>query len=161
MFLCFYGNVFVTSFTVILRPLDYGTATRGNPGFNGFLDFVHRPVFLKLENTTFRKVHLFPSWGEEGKKELTAITGLVQLLRLPLSKWPKWVGIFPPSPEDGKRSTFPKVVFSSFKNTGRWTKSNNPVILRKWACYSVSRTSSTVRHHQILTRIVTSSLESD
>jgi hypothetical protein len=22
----------VTSFTVILRPLDYGTATRGNPG---------------------------------------------------------------------------------------------------------------------------------
>jgi hypothetical protein len=23
----------VTSFTVILRPLDYGTATRGNPGF--------------------------------------------------------------------------------------------------------------------------------
>jgi hypothetical protein len=33
MFLCFYGNVLVTSFTVILRPLDYGTATRGNPGF--------------------------------------------------------------------------------------------------------------------------------
>jgi hypothetical protein len=32
MFLCFYGNVLVTSFTVILRPLDYGTATRGNPG---------------------------------------------------------------------------------------------------------------------------------
>jgi hypothetical protein len=24
MFLCFYGNVLVTSFTVILRPLDYG-----------------------------------------------------------------------------------------------------------------------------------------
>jgi hypothetical protein len=33
MFLCFYGNVLVTSFTVILWPLDYGTATRGNPGF--------------------------------------------------------------------------------------------------------------------------------
>jgi hypothetical protein len=32
MFLCFYGNVLVTSFTVILRPLDYGNATRGNPG---------------------------------------------------------------------------------------------------------------------------------
>jgi hypothetical protein len=31
-FLCFYGNVLVTSFTLILRPLDYGTATRGNPG---------------------------------------------------------------------------------------------------------------------------------
>jgi hypothetical protein len=35
MFLCFYGNVLVTSFTVILRPLDYGIATRGNPGFSG------------------------------------------------------------------------------------------------------------------------------
>jgi hypothetical protein len=34
MFLCFYGNVLVTSFTVILRPLDYDTATRGNPGFS-------------------------------------------------------------------------------------------------------------------------------
>jgi hypothetical protein len=30
MFLCVYGNVLVTSFTVILRPLDYGTTTRGN-----------------------------------------------------------------------------------------------------------------------------------
>jgi hypothetical protein len=30
MFLCFYGNVLITSFTVILRPLDYGRATRGN-----------------------------------------------------------------------------------------------------------------------------------
>jgi hypothetical protein len=27
----------------------------------GFLDFVHRPVFWKLENTTFRKLDLFPS----------------------------------------------------------------------------------------------------
>jgi hypothetical protein len=33
MFLCFYDNVLVTSFTVILRPLDYGTATRGNQSF--------------------------------------------------------------------------------------------------------------------------------
>jgi hypothetical protein len=30
MFLCFFGNVLVTSFTITLRPLDYGTATRGN-----------------------------------------------------------------------------------------------------------------------------------
>jgi hypothetical protein len=33
MFLCLYGNVLVTSFTVILRPLDYGTATRRNQSF--------------------------------------------------------------------------------------------------------------------------------
>jgi hypothetical protein len=38
MFLCFYGNVLVTSFTVILRPLDYGTATRENPDFREALD---------------------------------------------------------------------------------------------------------------------------
>jgi hypothetical protein len=32
----------------------------------GFLEFVHRPVFYKLENTTFRKLDLFPSSGEGG-----------------------------------------------------------------------------------------------
>jgi hypothetical protein len=31
----------------------------------GVLDFVHRPVFKKLEN--FRKLDLFPSSGEVGK----------------------------------------------------------------------------------------------
>jgi hypothetical protein len=29
-----------------------------------FLEFVHRPVFSKLENTTFRKLDLFLSSGE-------------------------------------------------------------------------------------------------
>jgi hypothetical protein len=32
----------------------------------GFLDFVHRTVFKKLENTAFRKLSLVPSSGEEG-----------------------------------------------------------------------------------------------
>jgi hypothetical protein len=32
----------------------------------GFLDFVHRPEFYKQENTTFRKLDLFPSSGEKG-----------------------------------------------------------------------------------------------
>jgi hypothetical protein len=31
------------------------------------LNFVHRPVFWKLENTTFQKLDHFPSSGEEGK----------------------------------------------------------------------------------------------
>jgi hypothetical protein len=31
------------------------------------LDFFHRPVFKKEENTTFRKLDLFPSSGEEGR----------------------------------------------------------------------------------------------
>jgi hypothetical protein len=34
---------------------------------NGFVDFVHRPEFQVLENTTFRKLGLFPSAGEERK----------------------------------------------------------------------------------------------
>jgi hypothetical protein len=33
---------------------------------SGFLDFVHRLVFQKLESTTFRKLDLFPSWSGEG-----------------------------------------------------------------------------------------------
>jgi hypothetical protein len=47
----------------------------------GFLDFVHCPVFLKLENTTFRKQDVFLSSGE--------------LLRLAFSKGPNRVGVFP------------------------------------------------------------------
>jgi hypothetical protein len=31
-----------------------------------FQDFVHRPEFEILENTTFQKLDLFPSSGEEG-----------------------------------------------------------------------------------------------
>jgi hypothetical protein len=34
-------------------------------GFNGFLDFLHRPVCKRtLKNTTFRKLDLFPASGE-------------------------------------------------------------------------------------------------
>jgi hypothetical protein len=32
----------------------------------GFLDFVHRPEFYNQENTTLRKLDLFPSSGEGG-----------------------------------------------------------------------------------------------
>jgi hypothetical protein len=33
----------------------------------GGLDYVHRQVFYKLEDTTFRKLDLFPSSGEGGR----------------------------------------------------------------------------------------------
>jgi hypothetical protein len=39
----------------------------------GFFNFVHRPVFQKLENTTFRKLDLFPSSGEG--EEAPAVLG--------------------------------------------------------------------------------------
>jgi hypothetical protein len=31
----------------------------------GFLDFFHRPVFQRIENTTIRKLDLFPASGEK------------------------------------------------------------------------------------------------
>jgi hypothetical protein len=38
-----------------------------------FLDFFHRPVFERLENTTFRKLDLFSSSGEGGRHLLSWI----------------------------------------------------------------------------------------
>jgi hypothetical protein len=35
-----------------------------------FLDFFHRPVFFGSRNTTFRKLDVLPSSGEEGKRTL-------------------------------------------------------------------------------------------
>jgi hypothetical protein len=52
----------------------------------------------------------------------------VQWLRLAFSKGPDWVGVLP-SPEDGNRSGFRNVVFSSFYNTGRWTNFKTPTII--------------------------------
>jgi hypothetical protein len=49
----------------------------------GFLDFVHHPVFLKLENTTFQKLDLFLSSGE-GEKTPTQIGPLE---RANLNQW--------------------------------------------------------------------------
>jgi hypothetical protein len=51
------------------------------------------------------------------------------VLRLALSKRPNRVGVSLSSPEDGNRYSFQNVVFSSFENSGLWTKSRIPVIL--------------------------------
>jgi hypothetical protein len=65
------------------KPVIINQTSQGNYGFTrdnkktinrisffviatGFLDFVHRPEFYKQENTTFRKLDLFPSSGEGG-----------------------------------------------------------------------------------------------
>jgi hypothetical protein len=50
----------------------------------GFLDFLHRPVFQRLENTTFRKLDLFPSSGVGGGKTPTQL-GLLD--RANLNHW--------------------------------------------------------------------------
>jgi hypothetical protein len=57
----------------------------------GFLDFVHRQVFYKLENTTFRKLDVFPSSGE-GEKIPT------QLGPLERANLNHWTGKSPKNP---------------------------------------------------------------
>jgi hypothetical protein len=62
-----------------------------------------------LENTTFRKMDLFPTTGEGGE-DTNSVGPLRKGLRLALSKGPTRVGVSP-SPEDGNRSSFRNVVF--------------------------------------------------
>jgi hypothetical protein len=69
MFLCFYGNVLVTSFTVILRPLDYGTATRGNPGFR-----LHQPRSSGTKNGCP------PDWYIERSHLDSGVAGLTDMV---------------------------------------------------------------------------------
>jgi hypothetical protein len=42
----------------------------------GFSDFVHHPIFWKLEKTAFRKLDLFPSSGEGGGETPTLLDPL-------------------------------------------------------------------------------------
>jgi hypothetical protein len=57
-------------------------------------------------------------------------------LRLALSEGPNRVDVSFPSPEDGNENIFRNVVFSSYLDPRRWTKTRNPVIL----CYTHCRT---------------------
>jgi hypothetical protein len=55
---------------------------------------------------------------------------VVQWLRLARSKGPIWVGVSPPSPEDGRRTTFRNVVILYvYILSGRWTKSRRQLVL--------------------------------
>jgi hypothetical protein len=71
-------------------------------GTAGFLDFVHSPVFWRiLQNTTFRKLHLFPSSGEGlgdtySLGSFRELTSLVQRLRLALSNGPNRASVSHP-----------------------------------------------------------------
>jgi hypothetical protein len=82
-----------------------------------------------------------------GTLERAYLKRLVQWLGLTLFKGPNWVGVSPlhlrteTDPVSKtcvfyfvKTSSFRNAVFSSFYNTGRWTKSKNPVILTGIMC---------------------------
>jgi hypothetical protein len=68
--------------------------------------------YSKNHRNNFQKLDLFPSSGEEQE----APTVLGPLERANPNHWS-------PSPEKGNRCGFRNVGFSSFQNTGRWTKS--------------------------------------
>jgi hypothetical protein len=76
------------------------------------VDFAHRPDFC-----TTRK-----------HKVLETGSGSVLSPCLALSKGPNRVGVSLPSPEDGNRSSFRNVVFSSYLEFGTMDKPTNPVI---------------------------------
>jgi hypothetical protein len=46
------------------------------------LAFFHRPVFYRLENTTFRKLDLFPSSGEEAERFVLQVEAIMELLEV-------------------------------------------------------------------------------
>jgi hypothetical protein len=48
----------------------------------GFMDFVHRPAFYKLENTAFRQLDVFPSSCEEGGGKTPTQLGPVERANL-------------------------------------------------------------------------------
>jgi hypothetical protein len=89
-------NLLVTGFTQRYRRTKWNIDSKGfwrwciTLRITGFSDFFHRPVFWKLENTTFRKLDLFPSSDDGGGKTPTQLGPL----RLALSKGPNWVGVF-------------------------------------------------------------------
>jgi hypothetical protein len=75
---------------------------------------------LYLENTTFRKLDLFPSSGE-GKETPTLLGPVIKVS----SKGPKILGVYFPSPEDGNRSSFQTLL------SGPWAKSEPRYSKRK------------------------------
>jgi hypothetical protein len=76
-------------------------------------------------NTTFRKLDLFPSSGEGGGEDT---------LSQSLSKVTNWLGVFSPVHLRTETDPVSKRRVSTPKNTGRWKKSRNPVILWVLGC---------------------------
>jgi hypothetical protein len=64
-----------------------------------------------------------------------SLSNIFQWLRLGVFKGANRVGVSFPSSEDGNRSSFQNVVFSSSYNSVRYTKSKNPVFLNIFFSY--------------------------
>jgi hypothetical protein len=88
-------------------------------------------ITRKHNISKIESVSVFGWWGGKPTRLDPLITGL----RLAPSNGPKTVCISLPWPEDRNRSSFRNVVFSNIRNSGRWTKSGDPVIL---CCYETS-----------------------
>jgi hypothetical protein len=79
-------------------------------------------MFPKLD------LFLFPGYGRKTPTLLGPLErdNLNQSLRLSLSKGPNRVGLVFPPPEDGNRSNFGNVVFSSYLEFWKLDKVQNP-----------------------------------
>jgi hypothetical protein len=69
--------------------------------------------------------------SETGSVSVLKWEPVIRWLRLALSKGPNRVGV-PPLTEDGNRSSFWNLMFPSFKNTRRWTRSKTPSNSEQW-----------------------------
>jgi hypothetical protein len=113
-----------------------------------YWDFFHRPIFYKIWNTTCRKLDLFPSRGEEGKKHtqlgpleraklnhwtnsvrFAQLTLFAQWFRLVLSKGHNWVGVFPLAWGRKHIQLLKRRFFFYFLEYRTKEKVRNPVIL--------------------------------
>jgi hypothetical protein len=87
---------------------------------------------LRNRNMTFRKLNLFPSSGEGGRRHLLSVgpeKERISITGLALSKGPNWVGVF--SPLHMRMETNPVSETSCFYSLEYQTmeKTKNPVIL--------------------------------
>jgi hypothetical protein len=121
------GNNYVTPWAVELWHEYVLLLTIYNNNNNNIITIINKLNFSELLgswtlsivwNSKCKKTQRFRNW---------IFRCLGQWLRLALSKGANRVGVSLPSPEDGNRSSFRNVVFPSIYNSGRRTKSRNPV----------------------------------
>jgi hypothetical protein len=70
------------------------------------------PLSGILENTTFRKLDLFPSSDEVGREDTYSVGPLRKWLRSALSKGPSWVGVFSPNFTWGRKHPVSETSYS-------------------------------------------------
>jgi hypothetical protein len=92
-------------------------------------------VFSEVKNTTFRKLGLFPSSGEEGD---AYSVGYLSKGRLSS-----------PSPKEGNKSNFRNAMFYNFLEFWAMDKVTNPVILNPVICFLAFERKNSFRSYKL------------